>query len=118
MQAVSARAAAASTLSLRNVRRPIGSPWPQRPAQRGASLIGTSAQFDCGSMPACRVFVLFVQLGQINDDVSAILMQREPIHCTRRAAGDEAAIRLVLRLVLGALKAGVGFHPVQRRVLM
>src|SRR4051794_33453303 len=45
-------------------------------------------------------------------------MDREPVYASRRAAGDERAVRLILRVMFRTLETMVGVIPPQSRALM
>src|SRR5579859_7885449 len=68
--------------------------------------------------PAGRVLVLLVHRVHIHHHVVARPGDREPVHPAGGAPGHEGAVRLVLRVVLGALELGVARVPPERGVLV
>src|SRR5690242_18140601 len=69
-------------------------------------------------IPSSRVGVLLVQHREVYDHRLPGPPDREAVHPPRGAAGDELAVGLVLRLVLGALEAMIVGQPAERGVLV
>jgi hypothetical protein len=73
---------------------------------------------DCRSRPGRWIFVGLNPSMQVDHHGVAVAADYVTVHVPRRPSGGVDAVRLVLRVVLGALEAVIPGHPFHRVVLM
>ena len=71
-----------------------------------------------GGGPVRRILILLEHLVEVDDEVVPGPLNGETVHPACGAPFDEDPVRLVLRVVLGALEAVIRLIPPQCRVLM